>query len=129
MRVLMTTDAVGGVWNYSLQLIKALSDRNVNVLLAVLGPEPTPSQRKEVDALTNVEQAFLDCKLEWMDEPWHDVHKTSQRLTTIAQDYGPEVVHLNSYSYASASWPARVIVVAHSCVLSWWRAVKYTEPP
>src|SRR6201993_44139 len=98
MRVLMTADAVGGVWNYSLELIKALSSRNVDVLLAVLGPAPSCSEQKEVEGLGNVEPIFLDCKLEWMDEPWHDVHRMSQRLTDIALDYNPDVVHLNSYS-------------------------------
>ncbi|HEX8375447.1 MAG TPA: hypothetical protein VF606_09745, partial [Geminicoccaceae bacterium] len=38
--VLMTTDAVGGVWTYSLDLAAALATRGVRTTLAVLGPAP-----------------------------------------------------------------------------------------
>ena len=44
MRVLMTTDAVGGVWAYALELATAL---RVEVVLAVLGPAPDPDQRAD----------------------------------------------------------------------------------
>ena len=42
MRLLMTTDAVGGVWQYSLELAAALQ---AEVTLAVLGPAPDAGQR------------------------------------------------------------------------------------
>ena len=36
-RVLMTADAVGGVWTYCLDLAKALGEQGVKVTLAVMG--------------------------------------------------------------------------------------------
>ena len=48
MHVLMTTDAVGGVWTYSLTLARALGARGVGVTLAVVGPEPSAAQVAEV---------------------------------------------------------------------------------
>jgi glycogen(starch) synthase len=39
------------------------------------------------------------------------------------------VIHLNGYCHAALPWQAPALVVAHSCVLSWWLAVHGTEPP
>jgi glycosyltransferase involved in cell wall biosynthesis len=36
----------------------------------------------------------------------------------------PDIVHLNSYSFGILHWGCPVIITAHSCVLSWWDAVK-----
>ena len=33
----------------------------------------------------------------------------------------PDLVHLNGYCHAALPWRAPAIVVAHSCVRSWWR--------
>jgi glycosyltransferase involved in cell wall biosynthesis len=38
------------------------------------------------------------------------------------------VVHLNGYAHAALPWRAPVLVVAHSCVLSWWHACRDSEP-
>ena len=40
MRILLTTDAVGGVWQYTTELAQALSARGVECVVAVLGPAP-----------------------------------------------------------------------------------------
>jgi glycogen synthase len=37
------------------------------------------------------------------------------------------VVHLNGYAHGALPWHAAKVVVGHSCVLSWWRAV-HGEP-
>jgi glycosyltransferase involved in cell wall biosynthesis len=39
------------------------------------------------------------------------------------------VVHLNGYCHAALPWRAPPVVVAHSCVLSWWRAVLGAPAP
>jgi glycosyltransferase involved in cell wall biosynthesis len=39
------------------------------------------------------------------------------------------VIHLNGYVHAAADWRAPVLVVGHSCVLSWWEAVKNESLP
>ena len=43
-RVLMTADAVGGVWHYALELARGLSGSDIEVVLAVLGPPLHPSR-------------------------------------------------------------------------------------
>ena len=42
LRILMTTDAVGGVWTYALDLARGLAALDIETVLAVLGPTPTP---------------------------------------------------------------------------------------
>ena len=40
--VLMTADAVGGVWTYAMELCAALGGRGVRVALVVMGPPVKP---------------------------------------------------------------------------------------
>ena len=46
MKLLMTADAVGGVWSYSLELARALAPHGVEIVLATMGPPPTGAQRE-----------------------------------------------------------------------------------
>ena len=50
-RVLMTADAVGGVWPQSLELARGLAAAEIEVILAVMGPPPTAGQRGEALAV------------------------------------------------------------------------------
>ena len=48
-RALVTTDAVGGVWTYSLDLARGLAAADIETTLVVLGPPPTPEQMADAD--------------------------------------------------------------------------------
>lgn len=128
-RVLMTSDTIGGVWTYAMELIAALAAHDVEVALATMGAPLTPAQAKEAAALTNVQLFESGFKLEWMDDPWGDVQRAGEWLLGIGAHFEPDVVHLNGYAHAALPWTAPVIVVAHSCVLSWWRAVHGDDVP
>lgn len=128
-RVLMTADAVGGVWTYALELAAALAPRGVEVHLAVLGPEPNPDQRQELAASAVASSAAAPYPLEWMPAPWAGVDAAGDWLRAQADRVRPDVVHLNGYALADLDWPAPVVVVAHSDVLSWWRAVHGVPAP
>ncbi len=54
LKILMTADAVGGVWQYCIDLITELGDRGAEVMLATMGPRPTAVQRQEVLAIPGV---------------------------------------------------------------------------
>jgi len=129
IHVLMTTDAVGGVWTYCLDLIEATRPHGVRYTLACLGPPPSDAQRQRAAKLDNLRLECMECKLEWMAGPWEDVEASARWLRTLEARDLPDVVHLNGYSHGSAGFRAPVLVVAHSCVLSWWRAVKGAEAP
>jgi glycosyltransferase involved in cell wall biosynthesis len=126
-RVLMTADTVGGVWTYALELMRALPD--VEFALATMGAPISAEQRREAEHLSNVTLFPSTYRLEWMDEPWADVDEAGEWLLRLANDFKADVVHLNGYAHAALRWPCPVVLVAHSCVLSWWSAVKKAEPP
>lgn len=128
-RILMTTDAVGGVWHYAVELCRGLGERGVDVVLATMGPRPDANQRAEAQALENVTLRESDYRLEWMAAPWDDVARAGDWLLELERDFAPDLVHLNGYAHGALAWRAPVVIAAHSCVLSWWRAVHGTEAP
>lgn len=123
----MTADCVGGVWNFCLELAAAVAPRGIKVIMATMGPLPSEAQRAEAARIPDVELLESDFKLEWMDAPWASVDAASLWLLQIAARFQPDIIHLNGYSHAVLPWRRPVVVVAHSCVRSWWTAVK-TEP-
>ncbi len=125
--MVLTADAVGGVWQYTAALAHALVQDNVAVLVATMGPRPSASQRAELPA--SVELAESDFALEWMAEPWPDVDAAGAWLQKLTRQFHPDILHLNGYSHAALSWDVPTLIVAHSCVLSWWRAVHGCEAP
>src|SRR5690606_3445203 len=123
MRVLMTADTVGGVWNYALELCHALRPHGVRIALTAMGAPLTADQRETVRALPNVDLHESAFRVEWMDEPWRDVAAAGEWLPELAAAFRPDVIHLNGYVHAALPWQRPVLVTAHSCVLSWWDAV------
>jgi glycosyltransferase involved in cell wall biosynthesis len=129
MRILMTTDCVGGVWTYALELARALAPRGYEVHLATMGPAPDTEQRRALASSAVVALHESEYALEWEDDPWQDVDRAGEWLLELSNRLRPDVVHLNGYVHASLPWPAPVVVAAHSDVVSWWRAVKATALP
>jgi len=127
-RVLMTADAVGGVWSYALELARALGP-DVRVVLATMGPAPSETQRRDALAIANVELEVGLFRLEWMDDPWDDVARAGDWLLALAERTRPDVVHLNGYVHGALPWRVPLLMMGHSCVLSWWRAVRGCEAP
>lgn len=128
-RVLMTADTVGGVWTYALELARALGKYEIEVAIATMGPEPSPSQCAEAAAIPNVDLFKSNYKLEWMQNPSDDVRAAGEWLLNLERRLRPDVVHLNGYAHASLPWKHPKLVVGHSCLLSWWRACRLGEPP
>jgi glycogen synthase len=125
MNVLMTADTIGGVWTYAMELTRALPD--VHFTLATMGRKASAGQRAEVPR--NVELLESEFKLEWQDDPWRDVDESGRWLLYVERRARPDVVHLNGFSHGALPFRAPKLVVAHSCVISWWRAVKNEDAP
>lgn len=129
MRVLMTTDAIGGVWNYTLELCHALATKRVKVVLAVLGGAPSGSQLAQLQRLNHVELHVSHFKLEWMPEPWADLEKAADWLLSLERNLRTDLVHLNHLVHADLPWRTPVVTVGHSCVSSWWAATQPAGRP
>jgi glycogen synthase len=125
MKVLISTDTVGGVLTYTAELAAALEAAGDEVVVATMGPQLRRSQREALPSRL-YESRF---RLEWMDDPWDEVGAAGRRLLELEEDERPDVVHLCSYAHGALPFRAPKVLVAHSCVLSWWRAVHGEEAP
>lgn len=124
MKVFMTTDAVGGVWSYALDLCRELSPQGVHIMLATLGPAPSPAQRRAAHCIPQLELRESQFRLEWMQGWQADSESAGRWLLDLAGRWLPDVIHLNHYTHGHLAWPAPVLTVGHSCVLSWHQAVR-----
>jgi glycosyltransferase involved in cell wall biosynthesis len=124
----MTTDPIGGVWSYSLDLCRELGARGIDVALASMGRKLTASERARAQRLPRLQLFESAFKLEWMTDPWDDVAAAGEWLHKLAQGIRPSVIHLNQFSHGALAWNAPCLVVGHSCVYSWFEAVKGALP-
>lgn len=125
----MTADAVGGVWTYSLTLARGMASARIQCMLAVVGPSPSDAQRSEVADIPELHLRAHPFRLEWMDDPWPDVDAAENWLLELEREFQPAIIHLNGYAHAASEFRAPSVVVAHSCVCSWWRAVHGEAAP
>lgn len=128
LRVLMTVDAVGGVWRYAMTLARSLSTRGVRTTFAGLGPRPTARQVMEAEEIGDL--TWLDQPLDWMAEDPADLSDIPPALSKLATGIGADLLHLNLPSQAAAiDCALPTLVVSHSCIATWWQAVKGTPLP
>jgi glycosyltransferase involved in cell wall biosynthesis len=127
--VLLTSDCVGGVWTYSLDLARGLRAAGAEVVLATMGAPLTADQRAAAESVGLDALHESEFALEWMESPWTAVDAAGEWLLELADAEAVDVVHSNSFAHGALDWKRPVVVVGHSCVVSWWRAVEGSEPP
>ena len=120
MRLLMTTDAVGGVWQYSLELAAALQ---AEVTLAVLGPAPDAGQRAAA-AAAGLRLVETGLPLDWLSDGPAPVLAAGEAVARLARETGADVVHLNAPALAAARFDRPVVAVNHGCLGTWWDAAR-----
>jgi glycogen(starch) synthase len=126
VRILVTTDTVGGVWTYALTLVGALSERGHACFLAMLG-EPSDEQLESLPA--DVEWEAAGFPLEWLPTATGaDIAGATRWLQRLVRRWNADVAHLNQFAYAAEPLGAPAVVVAHSDVFSWFREVRDAEP-
>jgi glycosyltransferase involved in cell wall biosynthesis len=129
MTILITADAVGGVWTYALDLSRGLASRGVRVVLAVMGAPVSIDQRRAADDVQGLTLVGQPCRQECPEEPSTDVDASGAWLLDLARATSPDVVHVNRFAHAALPFGAPVLVAAHWCVRSWFREVRRTAPP
>lgn len=123
--VLITTDAVGGVWRYATSLAAGFVARRIPAILAVVGPDATVEQ--VTAAPVRVVQTGLP--LDWTARDAAALDQASHRLAALAALVGARRVHLHAPALVgTARWPVPVVAVTHSCVATWWDAVRGGTP-
>jgi glycogen synthase len=122
-RVLMTADAVGGVWTYAIELARALAHEGLKTTITTMGPQPTTDRLATAADIPGLQIVSSDFRLEWMDDPWRDVAAAGDWLLQLESQVQPIVVHLNGFAHGALPWRAPTLVVGHSDVVSWNAAV------
>jgi glycosyltransferase involved in cell wall biosynthesis len=127
LRLLLVTDAVGGVWTYSLELARALEPLDVETILAVTGPSPSAEQRAAAGHGKLIDTGF---PLEWLDTGPAEIADAGKALALIAACEGADVVQASGAALlAGGAFEQPIVAVQHSCVATWWAAVKGTPLP
>jgi glycogen synthase len=129
LKLFMTADAVGGVFQYATDLAGGLAAKGVESALALLGPPMSESQRRTAAAVPNLTVIETGLSLDWLATTEEHVMTAAASIATHSQSYGAHIVHLNSPALAAASYGAPVVAAAHSCVASWWASVRGGELP
>lgn len=124
MKLLMTADAVGGVWQYATELATALVPHGVETVLAVVGPIAAGTV-----APAGVAMIDTGLPLDWLAIDAAAVHDAGTAIAALARQVGADLVQLNSPSLAAARFPCPVVAVAHGCVGTWWDAAEGTALP
>lgn len=127
MRILMTTDTVGGVWSFTRNLCEELCGDH-ELALVSFGREPSSEQKAWVARMRTLTPdsrfEFWSCTapLEWAQ----DNEKTMQGaacLRRAAMLFNAELLHTNQFCWGGLEREGALdiprVVTAHSDVLSW----------
>lgn len=127
-RIMMTVDAVGGVWRYALDLAAGLEEADIEVILTGFGPPPNPVRILEIPR--NCRLAWLDAPLDWMADDAAQLSRIPAMIAEIACRQNVDLLHLNLPSQAAGLEIEKpVVVVSHSCIPTWFSTVRGTAPP
>lgn len=128
-RLLLTTDTVGGVWQYSLELARHYTARGLAVDLAVIGPVVTTERLAEAAEIPGVDVVVTDLPLSWMAPDPASLRAAADALAELARQRRATLVHLNCAGLGCAArWDIPLVTTLHSCMATWWRAVRGHEP-
>lgn len=126
MKLLINTDAVGGVWQYSTELARSLASLGVEAVLALLGPAPSDEQRRQASGLSLIETGL---PLDWLAANPEEVAVAGGAISRLAAQERVHLIQLNSPALAAATrFDVPVVAVSHSCLATWWDAVLGGEP-
>ena len=127
-RLFITTDAVGGVWNYSVTLAGELGRTGEQVRLGVVGPPPS-ADRAAAAAEAGVGWVRVDAPLDWLAGGTAALAAGRAAIAWEAGAWGADIVQVNQPAYAGGAYPVPVVTVAHSCVETWWHGTHNRPAP
>jgi glycosyltransferase involved in cell wall biosynthesis len=127
-RILMTVDAVGGVWQYAVHLAEQMVALGDAIVLAGIGPPPSQEQRGQAEEIGPL--VWLKTPPDWMAANSTDLQGLSNELAPLIRAHAIDLVHLNAPAQAATlSVPCPIVAVSHSCVVTWFHVVRGSKPP
>ncbi|ASY66061.1 Glycosyltransferase (plasmid) [Sinorhizobium sojae CCBAU 05684] len=127
-RILMSIDAVGGIWRYAMDLAQGIRESGIETVFVGYGPAPSASQRREANRIGVLE--WLSVSPDWMADDEAGLDSIADRLTELSLKHAVELLHLNLPSQAvGLQLQIPIVVVSHSCVTTWFEAVRGSGLP
>ncbi|KHK90786.1 hypothetical protein LK12_15590 [Novosphingobium malaysiense] len=112
----MTTDTVGWVWRYTINLAGALAHRGWQVRLATFGPPPDAAQRAEVDSLPGVMLVAGEFPLDWAGADRDAMQAAAAELADMVRREACDLAHLHAPLLAAAAdWTVPLVGLIHAC--------------
>ncbi len=123
MRLLLTTDSVGGVWTFTRELSEGLLRSGCDIALASVGPSPSHSQNAWVTRMQSAwgkrfQFSRVDAPLEWMQDN-ELAFDAAPALQAIAGCFEADLIHSGQYFAGALEIGLPVVLTAHSDVFSW----------
>ncbi len=122
MRLLMTTDTIGGVWTFTKELASELIRRDCEIAMVSLGRKPSNEQQAFADDLASCGRFhFLACDapMEWMPSNTSAYLAAEPLLLNLCRSFQPDALLLSQFCFGALPVDVSKIIVAHSDVLSW----------
>ncbi len=124
MRVLLTTDTIGGVWTFTRELAAELLFEGNAVALISFGRLPSTSQASWCQAMgrqygTSFQYVASDAPLEWMEANKSAYSAALPALLELAESFTPDLIHSSQFCFGRLRFGIPMVVTAHSDVLSW----------
>ena len=134
MRLLMTTDTVGGVWTFTRELTEGLLTEGCSVMLVSFGREPSADQSAWAgDLAQRWPQHFrfvpTTFALEWMQSNASFYAESAALLERSSTEFRADLIHANQLCYGTLASVHPMLVTAHSDVRSWFDACRGHQPP
>ncbi|MGV0910247.1 glycosyltransferase family 4 protein [Martelella sp. FOR1707] len=126
LRVLMTVDAVGGLWRYAMALGEQLKENRVEICFAGFGPAPRPEQVAEAEGIGRLR--WFDMPLDWMVTDGHELTDVPKAIAEACEAFDADIVQVNLPTQAaSLEVDVPVVAVSHSCLPTWFEAMRAGE--
>jgi len=127
MRVLMTTDTVGGVWTFTLEMAAGLVERGCAVMLISFGPAPSAAQREQWEQLEfryhgRFQFIAAEIPVEWLECDGAVNEQGAALLEREAMRFAPDLIHSSQFCYGAVDVPIPRVITAHREVINRDRA-------
>lgn len=124
MRILLTTETMGGVWTFTTELATELMQRGHAVALVSLGGQPSHEQQAWCAAQNlaygpSFQFTATNVPLEWTEKNEFVFTQGAGVLFHVARQFRPDLLHSNQFCFGALSLDIPKLVTAHSDVLSW----------
>ena len=132
MRVLLTTDTIGGVWTFTKELTAELLRLGHSIAMVSFGRAPSQEQADWCSAVgvrygSGFRYEASTAPLEWMNPNENSYQDGEVVLRRVADEFCPDLLHSNQFCFGRVPVPIPRLITAHSDVLSWGAACRSKE--